>query len=58
MFKEYQIFIPMLIASTPISSPVVDQHQVATINDEPIQDVDPVVLDVAMDIPLRRLERA
>ena len=55
----------MLIASTPISSPVVDQHPVASTNDEPIEDVDPVApdvdpvaLDVAMDIPLRRSERA
>ena len=55
----------MPIASTPISSPVVDQHLVATTYDEPIEDVDlvapnvdSVALDVAMDIPLRRLERA
>ena len=51
--------------SALISSPVVDQHPIATTNDESIEDVDPVApvidpiaLDVAMDIPLRRLERA
>ena len=48
----------MPIAFTPISSPVVDQHPVATTNDEPIEDVDPVTPDVIMDIRLRRLERA
>ena len=46
------------------TSPVVDQHPIATTDDEPIEDVDqvapnvdPVVLDVAMDIPLRSSER-
>ena len=65
MFKEHLVFIPMPIASAPISSPVVDQHLVATTDDEPIEDVNPialkvdlVALDVAMDIPLRRLEMA
>ena len=65
MFKEHQVFIPMPIASALIFSPVVDQHLVVTTNDEPIEDVDPVVqdldlvaLDVVMDITLRRLERA
>ena len=48
----------MLIASTPITSPVVDQHPVATTNDEPIVNVDLVALDVVMDVPLRRSERA
>ena len=55
----------MPIASAPISSPIIDQHPVATTNDEPIEDVDPVApdvdpvaLDVAMDMPLRRSERA
>ena len=42
VFKEHLVFIPMPIASTPISGPVVDQHPVATSNDEPIEDVDPV----------------
>ena len=64
MFKEHPVFIPVRIASALISSPVVNQHPVATTDDEPIEDVDPiapyldlVALDVAMDIPLRRLER-
>ena len=46
----------MPITFALISSPVVDQHPVATTNDEPIEDVDPVApdvdpvaLDVAMD---------
>ena len=63
MSKEHPFFNPMLIALTPISSPIVDQHPVATTNDEPNKDVDlvalyvdPVALDVAMDIPLRRSE--
>ena len=54
----------MPIASTHISSPVVDQHLVATTYDESIEDVnqvapdvDLVALDVVMDILLRRLER-
>ena len=58
MFKEHLVFIPMPIFSTPIFSPVVDHHPVATTNDEPIKDVDPVAFDVAMDMPLRRSERA
>ena len=32
----------MLIALAPISSPTVDQHPIATIDNEPIEDVDPV----------------
>ena len=54
----------MPIASTPISSPGVDQHPVATTDDELIEDVDPVAPnvdletpDVVTDIPLRRSER-
>ena len=65
MFKEHLVFIPVRIASTLISSPVVNHHPVATTDDEPIEDVDPiapyldlVALDVAMDISLRRLKRA
>ena len=58
MFKEHPVFIPVPIASSPISSPVVDQHPIATTFDQPIKDVDPVAPDVVMDIPLRRLERA
>ena len=63
VFKEHLIFIPMHIASATISSSVVDQHLVATINDEPIENVDPaapnvylVALDVVMNLPLRRSE--
>ena len=55
----------MPIASALISSPVVDQHLVVIIDDEPIKDVDRispdvdlVASDVVMDIPLRKLERA
>ena len=65
MFKEHPDFIFVPIASASIFSPIVDQHSIATINDEPIEDVDlvaldvdPVALDLAMDIPLRRSERA
>ena len=63
VFKEHLGFIHVPIASAPISSPIVNQHLVATI-DEPIEDVDVVALDVdivaldvAMDIPLRKLKR-
>ena len=63
MFKEHPFFILVLIASAPISSPIIDQHPIATTDDEPIEDVDPVTpyldlvaSDVTMDIPLRRLE--
>ena len=65
MFKEHPVFIPMPIASAPISSLIIDQHPIATIDDKPIDDVnpiapnvDPVALDLAMDIPLRRLKKA
>ena len=72
VFKKHLVFIPMPVAYAPISSLVGDQHPVATINDEPIKDVDPVALDVdlvapdvdlvaldvVMNIPLRRSERA
>ena len=39
VFKEHPIFILVLIASTPTSSPVVDQHPVTTTDDEPIEEV-------------------
>ena len=65
MFKEHSVFIPVPIASASISSHVVNQHPIATTNDEPIEDVDPVALvvdsialDVVIDIPFRGLERA
>ena len=65
VFKEHPVFIHVPIASAPISSPVINQHPVATTDEEPIEDVDLVALDVdllaldvVMDIPFRRLERA
>ena len=65
VLKEHPVFIPVPIAFAPIFSLVVDQHPVATIDDESIMDADPVALDVdplgldvVMNIPLRRLERA
>ena len=65
VFKEHLVFIPMPIASAMISSPIIDQHLVATTNDEPMEDVDPrapdvdiVDRDVVMNIPLRRSKRA
>ena len=72
VFKEHLVFILVPIASAPISSLVVNQHLVATTVDKPIEDVDlvapdvdpvapyvdPVALDIAMDIPLKRSERA
>ena len=54
----------MPIVSSPISSSIVDQHPIASTDDKPIEDADPialdvdlVVLDVVMDIPLRRSKR-
>ena len=54
----------MPIYFAPISSPIVDQHLVATTDDELIEDVDLVALDVdlvapdvVIDILLRRSER-
>ena len=38
VFKEHQVFIPMPIASAPISSPIIDQHPIATTDDELIED--------------------
>ena len=39
MLKEHLVFIPMSIASTPISSPVIYQHPIATSDNEPIEEV-------------------
>ena len=39
MFKEHLVFIPMPIASAPISSLVVYQHPIATYDNEPIEEV-------------------
>ena len=65
MFKEHQYIIHVPISSASIISPVVDQHPVATTDDESIEDVDPVAPDVdlvapdvVIDIPLRRSKRA
>ena len=57
VFKEHLVFIPVFIAFTLISSPIVDQDPLAAIDDEPIEDVDPITPDVVMDIPLMRSER-
>ena len=64
VFKEHPVFIHVSISSAPISSPIVNQHPVATTDDKPIKDVDlvvpyvdPIALDVTMDVPLRRSER-
>ena len=63
MFKEHPVFIHVPITSTPISSLVVDQRLVAIPYNEPIEDVDPIALNidlvnlnVIVDIPLRRSE--
>ena len=37
MFKERPIFIPEPIGSVSISNPIVDQHLVATTDDESIR---------------------
>ena len=53
VFKEHLVFILVFIASAPISSPIVDQHLVVTIDDEPIEDVDLIAKDVdlvALDV--------
>ena len=62
--KNTQFFILVPIASSRISSPVIDQHLVATTDNEPIEDIDPVApdvdlvaLDIVIDIHLRRSER-
>ena len=64
VFKEHPVFIPMTIASAPISSPVVDEHPIAITDYEPIEDVDPVApdvdqvaLDLVMDITLKGSKR-
>ena len=63
MLKEHPIFILMPIAPALTFSPVVDQHLVATTDDEPIEDVDPIASNVdlvgpivVMDIPLIGLQ--
>ena len=39
MLKEHLVFILMPIASAPISSPVVYQYLIATLDNEPIKEV-------------------
>ena len=48
MFKEHLVFIPMHIAFAPISSHVVNQHPIATLDNEPIEEVDVEAPDVVM----------
>ena len=48
----------MPIAFAPITIIVVDQHSIATLDNELIKEVDQEALNVVMDIPLRSLERA
>ena len=57
MFKELPVFILVSVAFTSIFSPIGDQHLVAITNDQPFEDVDPIVPDVVMDIPLRMSKR-
>ena len=58
MFNEHPVFIPVPIASALISSLIVDQHPVAALDNEPIEQVNPEASNVVMDIPLRRLKRS
>ena len=58
VFKEHQVFIPMPIASAPISSPIIDQHPVATIDDESIENVDPVAPDFSHGYTLEEVRGA
>ena len=58
VFKEHLVFIPMSIASASISVPIIDQHPIATIDDKPIEDIDPITSDVVIDIPLKISEKA
>ena len=65
VFKEHLVFIHVPISFAPIFSLIVDQHLVATTDDESIEDVNPLVpdvdliaLDVVMVIPLRVKEGA
>ena len=45
----------MPIVSTPISSPVVDKHRVATTDDELIEDVDPIAPDIDLLISAQKV---
>ena len=57
MFKEHLVFISVHIAFVPINGPVVDQHPVATPDNNSIEEIDLKALDVVMDIPLMRSDR-
>ena len=57
VFKEHLVFIHVPIASPPITGHVVGQHLIATLDNEPIKELEQESLDVVMAIPLRRLER-
>ena len=46
VFKEHLVFIYVPIASTPISSPVVYQYQIATSDNEPIEEVNLEALEI------------
>ena len=48
----------MPIASILITNLILDQHLIATPDNEPIEEVNLEALNVVMDIPLRRSERA
>ena len=54
VFKEHQVFSHVPIAFALIYSLVVDQHLVATPNNEPIEEVDQEASNEIMEIPLRR----
>ena len=58
MFKECPVFIHVPIAFTPKTGVIVDQHPIATPDNEPIEEVKQEPANVVMDITLRRLERA
>ena len=58
VIKEHPVFIPVPIASTLITGPVVHQHPIATSDNELIEEVHQEAPDLVMDIPSRRLKRA
>ena len=58
MFNEHLVFILVSITYVPIFDPIVDQHPIATLDNEPIEEVNPEAPNIVMEIPLRRLERA
>ena len=54
MFKEHLVFIYVPIALASISSYVIDQHPIVTLDNELIEELDPKAPYLVMDIPLRR----